>query len=82
MRGKPARRVRREAARKRPELTACEPGPRCAAHPVHESVATTQIYVHADLALKQRALARTAPITATPGRYQPTDTIMAFLDNL
>ncbi|MFC5099479.1 tyrosine-type recombinase/integrase [Kibdelosporangium philippinense] len=48
----------------------------------HESVATTQIYVHADLALKERALARTAPIEATPGRYQPTDTIMAFLDNL
>jgi site-specific recombinase XerD len=48
----------------------------------HESVATTQIYVHADLALKERALARTAPITATPGRYQPTDTIMTFLDSL
>jgi site-specific recombinase XerD len=48
----------------------------------HESVATTQIYVHADLALKERALARTAPITATPGRYQPTDTILAFLDSL
>lgn len=48
----------------------------------HESVATTQIYVHADLALKERALARTAPLTATPGRYQPTDTIMAFLDSL
>jgi integrase len=48
----------------------------------HEAVATTQIYVHADLALKERALARTAPITATPGRYQPTDTLMAFLDNL
>jgi site-specific recombinase XerD len=48
----------------------------------HENVATTQIYVHADLALKERALARTAPITATPGRYQPTDTIMAFLDSL
>jgi site-specific recombinase XerD len=48
----------------------------------HESVATMQIYVHADLALKERALARTAPITTTPGRYQPTDTIMAFLDDL
>lgn len=48
----------------------------------HESVATTQIYVHADLALKEQALARTAPITATPGRYQPTDVIMVFLDNL
>jgi integrase/recombinase XerD len=42
----------------------------------------SQIYVHADLALKERAVARTAPLTATPGRYQPTDTIIAFLDNL
>lgn len=48
----------------------------------HESVATTQIYVHADLALKERALARTTPIDAVPGRYQPSDTIIAFLDNL
>lgn len=48
----------------------------------HESVATTQIYIHADLALKERALARTTPIDALPGRYQPTDTILAFLDNL
>jgi integrase/recombinase XerD len=48
----------------------------------HESVATTQIYVHADLALKERALARTAPLTTTPGRYQPTDTIMTFLNSL
>jgi site-specific recombinase XerD len=48
----------------------------------HESVATTQIYVHADLALKERALARTTLIDAVPGRYQPTDTIIAFLDNL
>ncbi len=48
----------------------------------HESVATTQVYVHADLELKERALARTAPITAAPGRFQPTDTIIAFLENL
>jgi integrase/recombinase XerD len=48
----------------------------------HESVATTQIYVHADLALKERALARTTPIDTVPGRYQPTDTIITFLDNL
>lgn len=48
----------------------------------HESVATTQIYVHADLELKERALARTAPITATPGRYQPTDQILTFLESL
>jgi integrase/recombinase XerD len=48
----------------------------------HESVATTQIYVHADLAVKEQALARTAPLDASPGRYQPSDTIMAFLDGL
>ena len=48
----------------------------------HESVATTQIYIHADLALKEQALARTAPLEATPGRYRPSDTILAFLDGL
>jgi site-specific recombinase XerD len=48
----------------------------------HETVATTQIYIHADLALKQKALARTTPNHATPGRYQPTDAILAFLDSL
>jgi integrase/recombinase XerD len=48
----------------------------------HENVATTQIYVHADLALKQRALARTAPTTAAQQRYQPPDTIIAFLESL
>jgi integrase len=48
----------------------------------HESVATTQIYVHADLALKERALARATPIDVVPGRYQPTDTIIDFLNSL
>lgn len=48
----------------------------------HETVATTQIYVHADLALKERALARITPIDAEQGRYQPSDTILAFLDDL
>jgi integrase/recombinase XerD len=48
----------------------------------HENVATTQIYIHADLALKERALARTAPQKAPPGRYQPPDAVLAFLDGL
>jgi site-specific recombinase XerD len=48
----------------------------------HENVATTQIYIHADLALKERALARTTPTNTTPGRYQPTDAIIAFLESL
>jgi integrase/recombinase XerD len=48
----------------------------------HENVATTQIYIHADLALKEKALTRTAPQDAEPGRYQPSDSLLAFLDAL
>jgi integrase/recombinase XerD len=49
----------------------------------HESVNTTQVYIHADLALKQQALDRTKPSTTPPGRYQPaTDQLLAFLENL
>jgi integrase/recombinase XerD len=48
----------------------------------HENVATTQVYIHADLALKERAIARTAPQDAPPGRYQPPDAVLAFLDGL
>ena len=48
----------------------------------HEHADTTQIYLHADLALKEKALARTAPPGTKPGRYQPPDTILAFLQAL
>ena len=48
----------------------------------HENVATTQVYIHADLALKERAIARTAPQDTPPGRYQPPDAVLAFLDRL
>lgn len=48
----------------------------------HESVATTQIYIHADLAIKENALARTAPLDVQPGRYQPPDALVAFLESL
>jgi site-specific recombinase XerD len=48
----------------------------------HENIATTQVYIHADLALKERAIARTAPQDTTPGRYQPPDDVLAFLDRL
>jgi integrase/recombinase XerD len=48
----------------------------------HESTATTQIYLQADLELKQRALDRTTPPATPPGRYQPTDQTLAFLDTL
>jgi integrase/recombinase XerD len=48
----------------------------------HESPATTQIYIHADLAIKEKALARTAPQNTTQGRYRPTDDILVFLNGL
>ena len=49
---------------------------------VHEQAETTQIYLHADLALKERALARTTPAAAKPGRYTPPDKLLAFLEAL
>jgi integrase/recombinase XerD len=48
----------------------------------HESVEATQIYLHADMAIKERALARTTPPNSAPGRYQPPDTLLAFLEAL
>jgi site-specific recombinase XerD len=48
----------------------------------HESIRTTDIYQHADLALKERALARTAPRNAPRGRYRPADALLAFLEAL
>ena len=48
----------------------------------HEDVRTTRIYLHADLSLKERALARTAPLGTGPGRYRPPDRLLAFLEGL
>lgn len=48
----------------------------------HEQVETTQIYLHADLTLKERALARTTPSSTKPGRYRPPDPLMGFLEAL
>lgn len=48
----------------------------------HENVQTTQIYEHADLALKEEAIARIAPLGVKPGRYQPPDALLAFLSEL
>jgi integrase/recombinase XerD len=48
----------------------------------HESTDATQIYLHADMAIKERALARTTPIGVKPGRYRATDTLLAFLEGL
>ena len=48
----------------------------------HESVTTTQIYLHADMSLKQKALDRTTPPASVPGRYKPSDQLLAFLETL
>jgi site-specific recombinase XerD len=48
----------------------------------HESVETTQIYLDADLAMKERALARTAPPHVGRQRFRPKDSLLAFLEGL
>lgn len=48
----------------------------------HVSVETTQIYLHADLEIKQKALARTRPPNSKAGRYQPPDRLLAWLERL
>lgn len=48
----------------------------------HAGVRSTDAYVHADMTIKEKALALTAPVTAQPGRYQPSDMVLAFLDRL
>jgi hypothetical protein len=47
-----------------------------------ESVETTQICLHADLRLKEQALARMTPSGLAPGRLRPDDTLLAFLESL
>jgi site-specific recombinase XerD len=48
----------------------------------HESIRTTAIYQHADLGMKERALARVTPPGIAPGRYHPPDSLLAFLEAL
>jgi len=48
----------------------------------HESVETTQIYVEANLEMKEKALAKTAPLNTRPGRYHPDDRLLEFLNAL
>jgi len=48
----------------------------------HEDVRSTQIYIHADMTIKERTLARTNQPSTTPGRYQPRDRLLAFLESL
>lgn len=48
----------------------------------HESVETTQSYLHADMQLKEKALSRTEPLCTKLERYRPNDQLLAFLERL
>ena len=48
----------------------------------HQSEETTHIYLHADMTIKERALARVPTSSTTLGRYRPADDLIAFLERL
>ena len=48
----------------------------------HETAETTMIYLHSDMALKEKALAKTTPLNVKAGRYRPDDRLMRFLNEL
>jgi len=48
----------------------------------HESIETTYIYLHADLELKEQAMAKTSSVGQSPARYRPSNDVLDFLNNL
>ena len=48
----------------------------------HETIETTQVYLDADLELKQRVLDDVTPLNGKPGRYRPDDKLLGFLNGL
>ena len=48
----------------------------------HAGVRSTDAYLHADISIKEKALALTTPASARPGRYHPSDNVLAFLESL
>jgi integrase/recombinase XerD len=48
----------------------------------HQDAGTTQVYLHADMTIKEQALVSIQQPDTSPGRYRPPDTLLAFLDNL
>jgi hypothetical protein len=48
----------------------------------HAGVRSADTYLHADISIKEKALALTTPATAPPGRYRPSDKVLAFLESL
>jgi site-specific recombinase XerD len=48
----------------------------------HKRLETTQIYLEATIAIKERALAKTSPLKGRPGRFKPGDRLLEFLNGL
>jgi len=48
----------------------------------HADTRSTDPYIHADMTIKERALAKTIPVSSPPGRYHPADSLLAFLEGL
>jgi site-specific recombinase XerD len=48
----------------------------------HADIRATNVYRHADMTIKERALALTTPTSVRPGRYRPSDALLAFLESL
>ena len=48
----------------------------------HQSVESTMKYLHADPKIKEGAMEQTRPIDVPPGRYQPTEQLMDYLESL
>jgi site-specific recombinase XerD len=48
----------------------------------HADIRSTDPYLHADMTIKERALARMTMPSSPPGRYRPVDSLIAFLESL
>ena len=48
----------------------------------HETLETVDVYVHANLSMKEKALAKTTPLDVPQGRYSPDDELLTFLKGL
>jgi site-specific recombinase XerD len=48
----------------------------------HADIRSTDAYLHADMTIKERALARMTTPSCPPGRYRPADSLIAFLESL
>ena len=65
------------------EANALLPGPHTITLPSGTYTLTLgHLEIHADLTIKERALARTAPASVSPGRYRAADPLLAFLEGL